>query len=87
MVDPYTIIKNPVTTEKAVRLIESENKLLFVVERRATKKQIKDAVENLFKVKVVQVNTLFTPAGHKRAYVKLSPENPAMDIVTQLGMM
>lgn len=85
--DSYSIVKHPVVTEKVVRLIQNENKLLFVVERRATKKQIKDAVEKLFKVKVVQVNTLFTPAGEKRAYVKLSIENPAMDIVTQLGMM
>ena len=87
MVDSYKVIKHPITTEKGVRLIETENKLLFVVDRQATKNQIKNAVEGLFKVKVLKVNTLFMPTGQKRAYVKLSPESPAMDIITQLGMM
>lgn len=85
--DLYKVIKHPIATEKAVRMIDSENKLLFVVDRKATKVQIKKAIEGLFKVKVIKVNTLFTPLGQKRAYVRLSPENPAMDIITQLGMM
>ena len=85
--DSFKVVKHPIATEKAVRMIEAENKLLFVVDRRATKLQIKTAVEVLFKVKVIKVNTLFTPSGEKRAYVRLSSENPAMDIITQLGMM
>ena len=43
MKDPYSIIKNPVSTEKAVRLMESENKLLFAVNKEANKRQIKEA--------------------------------------------
>lgn len=82
-----TIIKYPLLTEKAVKLIESENKLLFVVEKKATKPEIKKAVEDLFKVKVKKVNVLITTEGKKRAYVTLSKENPAMDIITQLGLM
>ena len=87
MVDSYKVIHHPIATEKAMRLIDSENKLMFVVDRRANKKQIKDAIESLFKVKVLKVNTLFMPTGQKRAYVRLGPENSAMDIITQLGMM
>lgn len=85
--DPYKILKHPVNTEKAVRLMESENRLLFAVYIKATKQQIKKAIEELFKVKVLKVNTLITSDGEKRAYIKLSPENPAMDVMTQLGLM
>ena len=85
--DPYKILKHPVNTEKAVRLMEAENKILFSVNMKSTKEQIKKAMEELFKVKVLKVNTLITPRGEKRAYIKLSPDNPAMDIMTQLGLM
>lgn len=87
MKDPYKIIKNPLTTEKAVRLMESENKLLFVVDKKAKKSEIKQAIESLFKVKVMKVTTLNTIKGEKRAYIKLSPETQALDIATQLGLM
>ncbi len=83
----YEIIKNPLSTEKGIRLMESENKLLFVVDRKANKKDIKEAVEKMFKAKVEKVNTLIAPDGKKRAYVKFSAETPAIDIATQLGMM
>jgi len=85
--DIYEIIKHPLSTEKAIRLMESENKLLFVVDRKTNKKEIKEAVEKMFKVKIVKVNTLISPNGKKRAYVKFSDETPAIDIATQLGMM
>jgi len=85
--NPYTIIKHPLSTEKSIRLMESENKLLFVVDKKATKPQIKEAIETIFKVKVKNVNTLITPAGEKRAYVMLSKENPAIDVATELGLV
>ncbi len=85
--DMYEIIKNPLSTEKGIRLMESENKLLFVVDRKATKKDVKEAIEKMFKAKVDKVNTLIAPDGKKRAYVKFSAETPAIDIATQLGMM
>lgn len=81
------IIRCPLTTEKAVKLIESENKLLFMVDLKANKKEIKEEIEKLFSVKVVKVNTLITSDGEKRAYVKLSAETPAMDVITKLGLM
>lgn len=84
--DAYKIIKFPLSTEKAVRLMESENKLLFVVDIKAKKQDIKKAIEDMFKVKVVKVNT-FISKGQKRAYIKFSQENPAIDIATQLGLM
>jgi len=83
----YRIIKYPLATEKAVRLMESENKLLFVVDNKARKPEIKEAVEKEFKLKVVKVNTLIDRDGKKRAYIAVSPETPAIDVATQLGLM
>ena len=82
-----TIIKHPLSTEKNIRLLEAENKLVFEVELSATRPEIRKAVEEMFKVKVSSVNTLVTPAGKKRAYVRLTAEFPALDIATDLGLM
>jgi len=87
MKDAYTIVKHPLATEKAVRLMNTENKLIFIVDKRATKQEIRKAVEELFKVKVLNVNTMNDMKGRKKAYVQLSQENPAMDIATQMGIM
>jgi large subunit ribosomal protein L23 len=83
----HDIIKYPLSTEKSIRLMETENKLIFVVDRKANKQEIKKALEELFKIKVIKVNTLIDGAGKKRAYVKISPETPAIDVATQLGLM
>ncbi|MBI4143352.1 50S ribosomal protein L23 [Candidatus Woesearchaeota archaeon] len=85
--DPYAIIKYPLSTEKSIRLMESENKLIFVVGRKTTKKEIKAAIEEMFKVKIEKVNTFVDTDGEKRAYIKFSSKNPAIDIATQLGLM
>ncbi len=85
--EPFKVIKNPISTEKAVRLLERENKLLFIVDKKASKTDIKEAVQKLFNVKVVNVHTLNDFEGKKRAYVKLSAETPAIDVATELGLM
>ena len=85
--DPYDVIKYPLSTEKSIRLMESENKLVFVVAKKSKREMIKQAVEKLFNVKVEKVNMYIDSEGKKRAYVKFSPETPAIDIATQLGLM
>lgn len=85
--DPYNILKFPLSTEKSIRQIEFDNKISFVVDKKATKPQIKRAVEEMFKVKVVKVNTQNSFRGQKRAYVKLSPEHLASDISGDLGLI
>ena len=85
--DPWKILKYPHTTEKSVSLIEKENKIVFVVERKATKQQIKAAVEQVFKVKVQKVTTAITMQGEKKAYVKLAPEFKAIDVAVKLGIL
>ena len=85
--DPYDIIEYPLSTEKSIRLMESENKLIFVVNKNATKKEIKKAIEEMFKAEVDYINTFVNPDGEKRAYVKFSAKNPAIDIATKMGLM
>jgi large subunit ribosomal protein L23 len=57
MRDPRSVIIKPVVSEKSYQLIES-NKYVFQVDPRAGKEEIKDAVESIFKVRVVGVNTM-----------------------------
>ena len=77
----------PLVTEKTVGMIERENKIVFIVERKASKKQIKEAFEKLFEVKVEKVNTVITLKGEKKAYIKLKPEFKARDVATKLGLV
>ena len=76
--DPYKIIKYPLSTEKSIRLMESENKLIFVVDKKSTKKEIKKAIEEMFKVELAEVNTFVTQESEKRAYVKFSAKIPPL---------
>jgi len=85
--DPYQIILYPLSTEKSIRQIEFDNKLVFAVHTRATKADVKKAVEELFKVKVLNVNIQNAFQGQKRAYVKLSPEHLASDVSADLGLI
>ncbi|MBC8494675.1 50S ribosomal protein L23 [archaeon] len=82
-----SIIKYPLSTEKSIRLMESENKLVFIVDIKAKKGEIKEELEKTFKVKVVQVRTLITPEGKKKAHVRFAEESPAIDLATKLGLM
>ena len=82
----YKVIKRPLITEKTFDLIEKENKLVFIVDRLANKNKIKSAVEKIHNVKVIKVNTLITPKGEKKAFVKLHPDNSAQDIAIDLGI-
>ena len=85
--DPFTVLKRPVASEKAVRLMDEENKLVFIVDRRANKHVIRRAVEEAFEVKVVDVRTLITPRGEKKAYVKLAEEFKARDVASRMGIL
>ena len=81
------IIIRPLMTEKALSLIEKSNTLTFIVDRNANKHDIKRAVEQLYGVKVEKVNTLITPRGEKKAYVKLAKEYKASDVAAKLGLL
>jgi len=87
LVDPWSILLHPLLTEKAIGKIEAENKLIFIVNRKSNKNQIKWAMEKAFDVKVDNVSTLIDRKGRKKAWVKLSKEYSASDIATRLGML
>ncbi|ESQ20800.1 MAG: archaeal ribosomal protein L23 [uncultured Acidilobus sp. CIS] len=87
MSEEREVIIRPLMSEKALRLLEELNTLTFIVRRDANRHDIKRAVERLYGVKVEKVNTLITPQGEKKAYVKLSKEYKASDIAAKLGLL
>jgi len=66
MREPHQIIKKPLITEKSNRKKEEENQVFFVVDPKANKVEIRQAVEQLFKVKVTQVHTMNLAGKRKR---------------------
>ena len=87
MIDPHKVLLYPQMTEKAVKLIEAENKLTFIVAQGAMRSDVKKAIEVMFEVKVEDVQIEITPKGQKKAYVKLAPEFMADEIASKLGMV
>eukprot|EP00831_Metopus_contortus_P075616 TRINITY_DN6939_c0_g1_i1.p1 TRINITY_DN6939_c0_g1~~TRINITY_DN6939_c0_g1_i1.p1 ORF type:complete len:145 (-),score=25.78 TRINITY_DN6939_c0_g1_i1:46-480(-) len=85
--DKYTIIKHPLSSESAIRTIEDNNTLVFVVDMHADKKKIKAACEQLYNFKPIKVNTLIRPDGTKKAYVKVPKDQEALDIANKIGIM
>ena len=80
------MILKPITSEKAVKLIDIDNTLLFRTGMKESKEEIKSEIEKLFKVKVAKIRTLIRQ-NKKYAYIKLAKENPAIDVATKLGMI
>jgi large subunit ribosomal protein L23 len=85
--DPYNVILYPVMTEVASRMLEAENKLVFVVSLKASRDDIKQAVEDLYEVRVERVTTAITHKGEKKAFVKLTPDFKAADVAVKLGIL
>jgi len=85
--EPELVVIYPMVSEDTVKLIETENKITFIVNQKASKHDVKRAVEELYEVKVSRVSTLTTPEGKKKAYVKLSPESKASDLAVKLGLL
>lgn len=76
----------PVSSEKAVKMIDMENTLLFETDLKTEKEAIKKEIEKLFKVKVANIRTLVRH-NTKYAYVRFAKANPAVDVATKLGMI
>jgi len=81
------VISYPLMTESASLMVEKDNKLIFIVNLKAGKSDVKRAVEELYEVKVDRVNLLITPQGEKKAFVKLKPEYKASDVAIKLGIL
>ena len=85
--DPYEVILYPLMTEAASLMVESENKLVVMVNLKATKGNGRKAVEELYEVRVKKVNLLITPKGEKKAFVKLHPDYKAANIAIKIGIL
>ena len=78
-------IITPIITEKTTLMMEKENKLTFLVDRRGKKDQIKKEVEERFNVKVQSINIMITKKG-KKAIVKLTDDFSAEEIGGRIGI-
>ncbi|RLM80438.1 hypothetical protein U9M48_022810 [Paspalum notatum var. saurae] len=85
--DQYQILKYPLTTESAMKKIEDNNTLVFIVDLKADKKKIKAAVKKMYDIQAKKVNTLIRPDGKKKAYVKLTPDYDALDVANKIGII
>lgn len=85
--DPFDILNYVLMTEKSVQLIESQNKLVFVINKKFSKKDVKDAAENAFQTKVNSVRVLHDQKGRKKAFIKFDKEGIAGDIAIRLGII
>jgi large subunit ribosomal protein L23 len=84
--DASKIILKPHITEKTFAMVENESKVCFIVERTASKPEIAEAIDILYKEKVVKVNTARTIYG-KKAFVQFENTEKARDLATKIGML
>lgn len=80
-------LKHIVPSEKATLMIDSENKIQFIVNLRANKQEIKREVERVFETPVKSVRTMITFKGEKKAIIELEEEERAKEIGTSLGIL
>ncbi|KAF1813500.1 60S ribosomal protein L23 [Eremomyces bilateralis CBS 781.70] len=86
--DQGKVIVHPLNTESAMKKIEENNTLVFIVDIKANKRQIKDALKKLYNIDCLKINTLIRPDGTKKAYARLTPDVDALDIAaTKLSIV
>ncbi|PWR73565.1 50S ribosomal protein L23 [Methanospirillum stamsii] len=81
------ILKYPYATEKASMIVERDGQIQFIVDRKASKFQIKLAIEKMFDQQVTAVRTMMTNRGEKKAMVSFSNPKAAEEILSRLGIM
>lgn len=70
-----------------MKKIEEHNTLVFIVDIKANKRQIREAVKRLYDVQAAKVNTLIRPDGKKKAYVRLTSDFDALDVANKVGCL
>ncbi|HDN68100.1 50S ribosomal protein L23 [ANME-1 cluster archaeon ex4572_4] len=80
-------LKHIVPSEKATLMIDSENKLQFIVDLQANKREIASEVERVFEASVRSVRTMLTFKGEKKAIIELEEEGKAKEVATSLGVL
>lgn len=81
------VLRHPYVTEKAMMTLEKGNKLQFLVDLNATKKQIRQEIEKTFEQEVTGVSTVITMHGEKKAVISFANEKAAEEILSRLGIM
>merc|ERR1712080_276398 len=77
--DASKVIIHPLNAESAMKMIEENNTLVFIVDTKSNKRQIKAALKTLYDVET-KLNTLIRPDGSKKAFARLTPDVDALDI-------
>lgn len=85
--DVYDILKFVLMTEKSVRQIELQNRLVFIVDRKSHRDEIKAAAERAFNVPVRDVKTMIDQSGRKKAFIIFTGEGAAGEIAVRLGII
>ncbi len=80
-------VQFPLQTESAMQKIEEQNTIVFIVDPRANKHQIKHAIEKMYDVKTAKINTLIRPDGAKKAFVRLAADQDALDVANRIGLL
>ncbi|VCW67423.1 unnamed protein product [Gulo gulo] len=68
-----------------MKKVEDNNTFVYIVDVKASKHQIKQAVKKLCDVDVSKVNTLIRPEREKKAYVQLAPDYGVLDLANKIG--
>jgi large subunit ribosomal protein L23Ae len=85
--DQFRTIQHPLNTETAMKKIEENNTLVFIVDLKSNKRQIKEAVKKLYDVEALKIRTLIRPDGKKKAYVRLTADHDALDVANKIGFI
>lgn len=85
--DQFDVIKQPLNTESAMKKIEENNTLVFIVDTKANKHQIKLAIKKMYDVDTLKINTLIRPDGKKKAFARLTKDVDALDIANRIGFI
>ncbi|XP_052593483.1 60S ribosomal protein L23a-like [Peromyscus californicus insignis] len=85
--DHYAIIKLPLTTESAMKKIEDNTTLVFIVDVKANKHWVKQAGKTLSDIDVAKVNILIRSDRERKAYVQLAPDYDALDVANKIGIV
>nr|XP_059859600.1 large ribosomal subunit protein uL23-like [Delphinus delphis] len=83
--DRYAIIKFPLTAKSAMKKTEGSTPVVLV-DGKANKHQIKQAMKKLYDIDVAKVDNLTRSDGKKKAYVRLAPDYDALDVANKIGI-
>jgi len=84
--ETYNVLIHPIISEKAVKMTENENKIVFLVNTKATKLDVMSAMKEIYGIKPVSVNIVYG-ANKKKAIIRLPKDVKASDFASKLGMV